>query len=217
MGRRPDALLITGSAYSPAALQMLIEARIPVVEIWDVSSRPIDMVIGFDHERVGAEVASFFRAKGHARFATLMASDSRALERGRGFTEEAVRGGGVLVSEQVMPAPSTIAAGREGLRALLPHLDAPLAVFCSSDLMAFGVLTEARVQGIAVPETLAVCGFGNFELSEMNEPSITTVNVEGVQTGRNAASVLLRRLAGEESRQPEQVQVPFRIIERAST
>ena len=53
LGRRPDALLITGSGYSPAALQMLIEAHIPVVEVWDVSSRPIDMAIGFDHAHVG--------------------------------------------------------------------------------------------------------------------------------------------------------------------
>ncbi len=217
LGRRPDAVLITGSAYSPGALQMLIEARIPVVEIWDVSARPIDMVIGFDHVRVGADVAAFFRGKGHDRFATLMASDSRAVARGRGFTEAAVQAGGVVVMEQVMPAPSTIAAGREGLRTMLPLLDQPCALFCSSDLMAFGAITEARMQGIAVPDTLAVCGFGNFELSALNEPSITTVNVEGVQTGRSAASVLLRRLAGEERREPDQVQVPFRIIERAST
>jgi len=217
LGRRPDALLVTGSAYSPGALQMLVEARIPVVEIWDVSARPIDMVIGFDHARVGADVAAFFHRKGHTRFATLLATDSRALTRGRGFTDEARRLGGTVAFEQVLPAPSTIAAGREGLRALLPHLQERLALFCSSDLLAFGVLTEARVQGVTVPDRLAVCGFGNFELSEMNEPPITTVNVEGVQTGRNAAAVLLRRLAGEQSHQPEQVEVPFRIIERAST
>ncbi len=217
LGRRPDALLLTGSAYSPGALQMLIEARIPVVEIWDVSTRPIDMVIGFDHMQVGAEVADFFRARGHDRFATLTASDSRALARGRGFTRAAAKAGGAVVSEQVASAPGTIAAGRSGLRALLPLLDQRCALFCSSDLMAFGALTEARVQGIGVPDRLAVCGFGNFELSALNEPSITTVNVEGVQTGRSAASALLRRLAGEERRDTDQMQVPFRIIERAST
>ncbi len=96
-----------------------------------------------------------------------------------------------------MPAPSTIAAGREGMRALLPFLDQRCAVFCGSDLMAFGVVTEARMQGIPVPDQLAVCGFGNMELSEMNEPPITTVSLEGVGTGRSAASFLLRRLAGE--------------------
>ena len=44
-----------------------------------------------------------------------------------------------VVLDQQMPAPSTIAAGRDGLRALLPLLDQRCAVFCSSDLMAFGV------------------------------------------------------------------------------
>ena len=94
LGRRPDALLITGSGYSPAAWQMLIEARIPVVEIWDVSSRPIDMMIGFDHAQVGAEVAAFLLGKGHGRFAVLTARDSRALARTRGFTEAVTKAGG---------------------------------------------------------------------------------------------------------------------------
>jgi LacI family gluconate utilization system Gnt-I transcriptional repressor len=217
LGRRPDAMLITGSGYSPAALQMLIEARIPVVEIWDVSSRPIDMLIGFDHAQVGAEVAAFLRAKGHDRFAVLSARDSRALARARGFTETVAKFGGALVLEQARPAPSTIADGRQGLRDLLPFLNQRCGVFCSSDMLAFGVVTEARVQGVAVPERLAVCGFGNLELSEMNEPPITTVSLEGVGTGRSAASFLLRRLAGEGPRDGDRIQVPFRIVERATT
>jgi LacI family transcriptional regulator, gluconate utilization system Gnt-I transcriptional repressor len=217
LGRRPDALLITGSGYNPAALQMLIEARIPVVEIWDVSSRPIDMLIGFDHGQVGAKVAAFLLAKGHDRFAVLAGRDPRALMRARGFAETAVAGGGTIVLDQQTPAPSTIAAGREGLRALIPFLDQRCAVFCSSDLMAFGVVTEARVQGIPIPEHLAVCGFGNFELSAMNEPPITSVSLEGTGTGRTAASFLLRRLAGEGPRDGDRVQVPFRIVERATT
>lgn len=217
LGRRPDALLITGSGYSPTAWQMLIEAHIPVVEIWDVSNRPIDMMIGFDHAQVGAEVAAFFLAKGHERFAVLTARDSRALTRARGFTDAVTKAGGTVVLDQQMPAPSTIGAGREGLRALIPFLDQRCALLCSSDLMAFGVVTEARVQGVPVPEHLAVCGFGNFELSAMNEPPITTVSLEGVSTGRSAAAFLLRRLAGEAPRDADRVQVPFGIIERATT
>jgi LacI family gluconate utilization system Gnt-I transcriptional repressor len=217
LGRRPDALLITGSGYTPVALQLLIEARIPVVEIWDLSSRPIDMLIGFDHAQVGAEVAAHFATKGHQRYATLSAGDPRALKRSRGFTEAVLRSGGSVVLQQVKPAPSTIAAGRDGVRALLPLLDQRCALFCSSDLMAFGAVTEARVQGIVVPDQLAVCGFGSFELSAMNEPPITTVSLEGAGTGRSAAAFLLRRLAGEAPRDADRVQVPFRIIQRATT
>jgi LacI family transcriptional regulator, gluconate utilization system Gnt-I transcriptional repressor len=217
LGRRPDALLITGSGYSPSAWQMLIEAHIPVVEIWDVSSRPIDMMIGFDHAQVGAEVAAFLLGKGHHRFAVLAARDTRAMTRARGFTETVTKAGATVIFDHTTAAPGTIAAGREGLRALLPMLDERCAVFCSSDLMAFGVVTEARVQGVPIPEHLGVCGFGNFELAAMNEPPITTVSLEGVGTGRSAAAFLLRRLAGEGPRDGDRVQVPFRIIERATT
>jgi LacI family transcriptional regulator, gluconate utilization system Gnt-I transcriptional repressor len=184
LGRRPDAMLITGSGYSPAALQMLIEARIPVVEIWDVSARPIDMMIGFDHAQVGAEVAAFLRERGHERFAAMVASDTRAQARARGFTQAVAGFGGTLVMDQVLPAPSSISAGREGLRALLPFLDQRCGLFCGSDLHAFGALTEARVHGIAVPDRLAICGFGNMELSEMNEPPLSPVSLEGGVSGR---------------------------------
>ncbi|WP_428493199.1 LacI family DNA-binding transcriptional regulator [Rhodopila sp.] len=216
LGRRPDALLITGSGYSPAAWQMLIEARIPVVEIWDVSNRPIDMLIGFDHAQVGADVARFMLNKGHDRFAVLTARDSRAMTRARGFTETVIKSSASLVLDQNMPAPSTIGAGRAGLRALLPFLDQRCAVFCSSDLLAFGVVTEARMNGIAIPQRLGVCGFGNFELSAMSEPPITTVSLEGAGTGRTAAAFLLRRLAGEGPSGGDRVHVAFRIVDRAS-
>jgi LacI family transcriptional regulator, gluconate utilization system Gnt-I transcriptional repressor len=210
-------MLITGSGYSPAALQMLIEARIPVVEIWDNSSRPIDMLIGFDHFQLGAEIATFLRAKGHDRFAAVGANDPRALTRVRGFAEAVVKLGGTMVLTKVVPAPSTIAAGREGMRVLLPFLDQRCALFCGSDLIAFGVVTEARMHDIAIPGQLAVCGFGNFELSQMNEPPITTVSLEGTGTGRSAAAFLLRRLAGEAPRDGDRVQVPFHILDRATT
>lgn len=216
LGRRPDALLITGSGYSPTAIQMLIEAHIPVVEVWDVSSRPIDMVVGFDHAQVGADVAAYLLAKGHTRFAALSAGDPRARTRTRGYTEAIAKRGGTVVLEQMVPSPSTIAAGREGMRALLPLLDQSCALFCSSDLMAFGVITEARLHDIVIPQQLAVCGFGNLELSELSEPPITTVSLEGVNTGRSAAAFLLRRLAGEVPRDADRMQVPYRIIQRAT-
>jgi len=217
LGRRPDALLITGSGYSPGALQLLIEARIPVVEVWDISSRPIDMVIGFDHAHIGAEVATFLLAKGYERFASLSARDSRALARAHGFTKRIAAAGRTVVWEQTTYAPSTAMAGRDGMRDLLPLLDQPCGLFCSSDLMAFGVVTEARVQGVGIPERLGVVGFGNFEFSAVNEPPITTVSPEGPGTGRSAAGLLLRRLAGEGPRDSDRVQVPFRIVERATT
>lgn len=217
LGRRPDALLITGSAYAPGALQLLVEAHIPIVEIWDASSRPIDMMVGFDHMQVGAEVAAFFLARGYERFATLHAGDARALKRAAGFAETVAKAGKQMVFDQQLPAPSTIAVGRAGLLAMMPAIGDRCALFCSSDLTAFGVVTEARIHGIAIPEQLAVCGFGNMEIGEMSEPPITTVSLDGAGTGRTAAELLLRRLSNDDTSGSDKIQVPFQIVERATT
>jgi LacI family transcriptional regulator, gluconate utilization system Gnt-I transcriptional repressor len=224
LARRPDALLLTGATHDAPTRQMLADAAIPVVEIFDVARRPIDMLVGVDHAAVGAAVAAYFRAKGHARFVVFAASDTRAQARGAAFAQAARRGGGTLLAQTMIPAPSTIGAGRLALRALLPVLtlagtrapeDVRVALFCSSDLVAFGALVEARANGVAVPERLAVCGFGDFELSAASDPPFTTVSVEGVRIGRDAAAFLLDRLGGVT--EARRVVVPFRIVERASS
>jgi LacI family gluconate utilization system Gnt-I transcriptional repressor len=143
------------------------------------------------------------------------AGDQRALQRRQGFADRLARRGLRLVAEQILAAPGSISDGRAGLRAMLPGLGARTALFCGSDLVAFGALTEARALGIAVPERLAICGFGDFELSRASEPPITSVSVDGTAMGRLAAENLLARLAGNAA--PSRVLVPFRILPRATT
>ena len=217
LGRRPDAMLVTGADHTPLARQMLAEAQVPIVEIWDTSATPIDMLVSFDHAEVGGAVAAHFLDREFGSFATISADDPRALQRTDAFIGSVERAGGTVVARAVVPAPSSIMAGRHALRGMTAALDARTALFCSSDLLAFGALTEARAHGIAVPERLGVCGFGNFELSAAAEPPFTTVNAEGTEAGNVAAGFLLRRLAGERRREGEQAHVPFWIVERGST
>ncbi|UAN05376.1 substrate-binding domain-containing protein [Achromobacter mucicolens] len=47
------------------------------------------------------------------------------------------------------------------------------AIFCSADALAAGVLTEARVRGLRVPQDLAVCGFGGADFAAHLAPSLT--------------------------------------------
>jgi LacI family gluconate utilization system Gnt-I transcriptional repressor len=162
-------------------------------------------------------VARFFLAKGHTRFAAISADDPRALQRTQSFAETMRRAGATKVGDVTVRAPSTITAGRNALHVMLPALTERTALFCSSDLLAFGAITEARKHGIEIPQQLSVCGFGNFELSAASEPAFTTVNVEGAEAGQIAASFLLQRLTGHGPRQEGHWHVPFRILERATT
>ena len=114
-----------------------------------------------------------------------------------------------------MPAPTTLKSGREALARLLAQHPAVDAVFCSSDLLALGVSTEARVRGLSMPDQLAVVGFGDMEFAGALEPALTTVRINGAVIGRQAAQFIVDRAEGRAVPQ-RVVDIGFSIVERAS-
>ena len=114
-----------------------------------------------------------------------------------------------------MPAPTTLACCREGLGELLQRHPRVDAVFCSSDLLALGVMTEAHARGLDVPSRLAVVGFGNQPFAAGVIPSLTTVHVDGTRIGRTAAHFVVERAEGREVGE-RVVDVGFAVVERGS-
>jgi LacI family transcriptional regulator, gluconate utilization system Gnt-I transcriptional repressor len=216
LSRRPDAIYLTGINHSPVARQRLLAAQIPVVETWDMTPTPIDMLVGFSHERIGEAVARHLLAKGHRRVGMVWADDERALARRHGFLAEMKRNGSTDVAIVTVPAPSTLTLGRQGLAQLLDAGKAPTAAFCSSDLLAHGALEEARARGLAVPRDLALIGFGDLEFTQHTFPALSTVRVDRAAIGRIAADLILARIGGQ--RPPANVvDVGFEIVDRGTT
>jgi LacI family transcriptional regulator, gluconate utilization system Gnt-I transcriptional repressor len=85
IGRRPDGIVVTGLVHSQAARDRLGRLGIPVVETWDLSDRPIDMLVGFSHLKVGSAVAGYFLGKGWQRLGIATGDDHRAAMRREGF------------------------------------------------------------------------------------------------------------------------------------
>ena len=88
-------------------------------------------------------------------------------------------------------------------------------MFCSSDMVALGVLTEAQALGIAVPEQLAVIGLGDLAFARELHPALTTVRIDGALIGTTAARFILDR--SQEREVGERIlDIGFSIIERSS-
>lgn len=212
VGRRPDGVVVTGLLQSARAREQLHRLGIPVVETWDLSDRPVDMVVGFSHLKVGSAVAGYFLGKGWQRLAIASGDDQRAAQRREGFLATVGR----EVPTALVPAPSNLALGRRALAELLeqdPHIE---AVYCSSDGLAQGVMVEAMHRGLRIPQDLAICGFGDADFAAHLHPSLTTVHVDGAGIGRLAAQLIIDRCNGKAIAQPI-VDVGFRIVEREST
>ena len=218
LGRRPDGIVLTGTLHTEASRQRLAQSGIPVVESWDLSEDPLDMLVGFSHEAVGEAIARHLLGKGYQRYAVVSIGDPRGLRRCNSLIAELGRHGCDGIPAQILTPPATLEVGRIGLRQLLNQGHQPEVVVCSSDTIAQGVLAEAASRGLCVPKDLAVMGFGDLSSAAQVHPPLSTVRVDGTRMGEEIAQALLQRFsypAG--SADPVRVDTGFTLIDRQST
>lgn len=217
IGRRPDGIVLTGIMHSAEGRKRLLASGIPVVETWDLTPTPIDMLVGFSHTDAAAAVVRHLHAKGRKRLALLSGDDERAERRNRGFIAEAkALGLDAEIPVLRVPAPTTLRSGRDGLTRLLAEAPDVDGIFCSSDLLALGVLTEAAARGLAVPERLSVVGFGDLAFAGDTHPALSTVRIDGTGIGRQAARFIVDRAAGR-AVGDKVIDLGFQVIERGSS
>lgn len=197
LSRRPDAMLLTGIHHTAQARRMLLAAGIPVVEMWDVTDTPVDLCVGFNHVAAGRAMAAYCLAAGYRRAATVSAGDERALRRKDGFRQAFLTGAPGPIPDVTCAGEASLGGGREALARLIDDQGfATGVVACSSDLLAHGILIEARARRLAVPGRVAVIGFGDQDYAADLLPALTSVRVDRQALGRIAAEAILARIEG---------------------
>ncbi len=109
---------------------------------------------------------------------------------------------------------------KEGLdltRSLFEQNLMPDGVFATTDMLAIGVMSNAFKKGIAIPEDLAVIGFSNWEIGEIFNPTLSTIDQRSYDIGKAAIEMLLRRIESDENIPFETITIDTRLIEREST
>ena len=214
--RRPDGIVLTGIMHTPAGRRQLLASGIPVVETWDLTPTPIDMLVGFSNEEIGTSVCTWLHQRGYRRPALISGQDERAQRRNASFLRQArALGMDADIPVCLTPAPTTLGAGRATLARLLERPGGVDAVFCSSDMLALGVMMEAQARGVRVPGQLGVVGLGDLEFATDLEPALTTVRIDGTRIGETAAQYIVDRAEGRTVEHPI-LDIGFSIIERQS-
>lgn len=218
LSRRPDGILLTGIHHSSDCRRQLLAAKIPVVEVWDYTENPIDICVGFSHTDSGIEAANYAVEKGYTKAAAVSAGDERAKRRRDAFCNRFEK----LVCRKTklidFEGAATIKRGRDAMRRLIEQGFDNGIIFCSSDLLAHGVLIEAQVQGISIPDKIGVIGFGDQDYAEDTIPPLTSIKVDRSKLGKEAANLLLMRINSNDTVNINtKIDIGFNIIERETT
>lgn len=218
MARRVDAIIVTGARRGDERALRRASATVPVVLA--VRSLPRAGLPSVTHDDLqgGRLAAEHLLGLGHRRLARLSGPDdvSSFRERGSGFRDAVVAGGGELVGERQPPGMPTLDDGRRLMSRMLDLTRPPTAVFALNDLMAIGAMQELRARGLACPGDVSVVGFNDDRLASHVVPSLTTIRLPGYELGRIAAdtAVMLIENPGHEA---VRLTLPSTLIVRDST
>lgn len=214
---QPAGLILTGRSHSPAALDMLRNAGIPVVEIWDLQSQPLDVSVGINHFDCGFEMGRYLMGLGYRAIGyvgTHHDTANAATARMDGFAKAIADGGGWLARQLCLHDTATYYPGYYGTEQLLASARDTECVFYQNDSMAFGGMQYVMRRGLDVPGDLGIAGWGDMPVASVLKRRLTSMHVSHLRLGQRAADAMAARLAGEPV-QPSQ-DIGFNLIPGAT-
>lgn len=219
LARRPDGIVLTSTTHTSTVTKLLRSASIPVVEIWQLPSAPLDIAVGFSNFQAGYDMAVHMIDSGRQNIAFL-GGDSAQDERGRRRREGYLAALSTADMEPFM-WPDNKNSPLYGIEMGAAFIERCFyanskidAAMCVSDHVALGVLCEAKRRSVNVPDDLAVSGFGGFELAMPSGLDLTTIEVPGKDIGIATANALLNP---ETARVSKVIDLGFSLIKRGTT
>lgn len=216
--RGVEGVLLVGNSHAPGVYETLQRSRTAYVNTWAYDPSYGHPNIGFSNWEAARAVADHLAGLGHRRIgmiAGITSNNDRATDR-----FDAVKGrlselGLELDAGSSMEIPYSIEEARAALGKIVEQDALADALICGNDVIALGILFEARSRGIDVPGQLSIVGFDDLPLTKHVSPALTTVAVPAVEMGTLAAQALLAAI--ETGQSPESVELQAPLVVRETT
>lgn len=216
---RPDGLIIcTAAGTRPEALEPLISAGIPIVQVArEVEGANLDFVTSDD--RHGTELAvRHLHALGHRRIAMFGGTDAISPGRARRASyRQTLAALGLTVDAGLMyEGLGTRDVGFRSVEAMMDRPNPPTAAICYNDLIAFGATLALRHRGLEAGRDFALVGSDDVSEAALWFPALTTIDNRHGEMGAAAARLLLERIDNP-AMAPRRVLVEPAFVVRRST
>ncbi|HCZ06279.1 MAG: LacI family transcriptional regulator [Thermotogota bacterium] len=135
-------------------------------------------------------------------------------QRRRGFEKALKEAGLALPNSHVFEIGESFPEAFTVAREILQRATLPVNIFAVCDTLAMGVVEAVKESGLTLGTDVRVVGFDDLKWSE--KLGLTTVRQPIVEMGKKAATILLKRIVGDDSPRYE-VRFKPKLIVRSST
>jgi DNA-binding LacI/PurR family transcriptional regulator len=136
----------------------------------------------------------------------------------RGYEEALAEAGIALDHDLVIPVEFWHRS--DGARAMRDVLDRGVrfdGVVAFNDSLALGALRVLLERGHRVPDDVALIGFDDLDETRYSLPALSTVDPGRTEIARRAVDLLVARIAGDTTDQPQEIFADFTLLPREST
>ena len=189
----PAGVILPGVDQLPEIRELLDNAGVPVVQVMDLSSDPIDCQVGFSHTQSGIRMATELLGRGYSSFAYIgggVGRDIRAEKRRDGFRSALLQAGCDWTSQFIETQSSSIELGGELMNAV-HRRQLPQVLYCANDDIAAGAVFECMRLGIQVPTQLVVVGFNGLSITDALPVQIVTDRSPRYAMGQAAGDMIV--------------------------
>lgn len=179
----------------------------------------LDRVVSDNHSG-GRAAAAHLWELGHRTYGIVRNSEQAASpvpERLQGFCD-ALEGHGVPAeSVLTVEVPYSHDAACAAAVDLFTGSPQPTAIYCTTDLVAFGALSAARHLGLRVPDQVSIIGYNDLSMAGWPVFDLTTVNADFPGMVQQTVRFLIDRLQGEADLPARESVHPTRLVIRSTT
>ena len=208
-----EGIFVTGLDHGDALYALLHRTRVPTVAISFYDAAYHLPTIGYDNRAAADLACAHLIELGHKRVAVVhgpLAGNDRTLARVDG-----ARAGLADKTCGLYETELSVEGGVNAVRRIMRHTLRCDAIFCLSDVIAFGVLNELLRLGVSVPNDMSVISIHDLPAAEYTVPPLTTVHLPARQMGCKAAESLAAWV--EHDVRPPPLHLASRLIVRGST
>ena len=139
--------------------------------------------------------------KGYSRVAHVLGPQhiKSFQDRFRGYTDALMKHKIKINKRHIYQGDISIESGKAAVDYFFNLTDIPDAVFAAEDYTALGIIKGVKERKVKIPREFGVIGFANESFGEHITPSLSSVDQQTVQMGKEALGLLIKLMAVNEA------------------
>ena len=197
---KPEGFIMVGTRHTEQTTSLLLASRLPIIETWNITDKPMDIVVGFSNFSAGYQITDYVVNLKYKKiaFATpfegFMKNENRSKRRLNGYLSRIKEANlKPIIFYYTQPMNHKVCGDEiyDQYKKYKSKLD---CIICGSEVSGTGLLSELLFRQIKVPKNIGVAGIGNAEITSLVQPQLTTIDFRVEEIGIVAANSLINKI-----------------------